>query len=390
MRLPSYACLLLFLCVSLLTSCASGKLYIKDPQRPQTIVSAIPDYTIYAVGDAGELNQQSRSVMASLSELANDDTHPGTVLFLGDNIYPAGFPPESDITGSQYARDVMMNQIAGLSSFKGQLIFIPGNHDWNEFKTGGLESIKRQGDFLRQLKDSRIRMVPQNGCGGPVPIELNDNVVMIILDSQWWIHDWTIEKEMNAGCKIETREEFIKAFHQTVQANKGKQIVVTLHHPLYTQGAHGGHFTIRDHLFPLTKVVKWLYLPLPVIGSIYPYYRSIFGHPQDVQHKNYRAMRDALLDELDDKEEIIFLAGHDHNLQYITKGNDHHLLSGSGSKQNPIANAKHLVYGHQAAGYMQVDFYKKEGVRLTVFEVNPESGVSKVVFSRFILGEMSK
>lgn len=385
MRFPAKTCLLLIMSIGLLASCATGKLYLNAPVNTQSNPNKTPDYTIYAVGDAGELNAQSKAVMARLSEMASDDTQPGTVLFLGDNIYPAGFPPESNIKGHHYAQDVLMNQIFGLSSYKGQLIFIPGNHDWNEFKPGGLESIKRQGDFLRKLDDPRIRMLPENGCGGPVTIELNDRIVMIILDSQWWLQNWVDEKEMNAGCTNQTREDFIKALQQTVLEHTGKQIIVTLHHPLYTQGAHGGHFTVRDHLFPLSKVVKWLYLPLPVVGSIYPYYRSIFGHSQDTKHKNYRSMKDSILGALNEEEEIIFLAGHDHNLQYLVEGNDHFLLSGGGSKQNPIANADNLFYGHKAAGFMQLDFFEKEGVHLTVYEVDPDSGSSKMVFSRFII-----
>ena len=385
MRFPAKACPILILSIGLLTSCATGKLYLNAPDNAQSNLNKTPDYTIYAVGDAGELNDQSKAVMARLSETASNDIHNGTVLFLGDNIYPAGFPPEEDTNGQLYAKSVMMNQVSALSTYKGNLIFIPGNHDWNEFKPGGLEAIKRQGEFLRKLNDPRIKMIPENGCGGPVTIELNDKTVMIILDSQWWLQNWTDEKEMNAGCTHQTREDFITAFQQSVKEQAGKQIIVTLHHPLYTQGAHGGHFTVRDHLFPLSKVVKWLYLPLPVIGSIYPYYRSIFGHPQDTKHKNYRALKDSIISAIDEKEEVIFLAGHDHNLQYLIEGNDHYLLSGGGSKQNPISNAKNLVYGHKAAGFMQLDFFEKEGIRLTVYEVEPDSGSSKTVFSRFII-----
>jgi hypothetical protein len=390
MRFPVKACPVLIIALGLFTSCATGRLYLNSPEKNPSRPNESPAYTIYAVGDAGELNDQSKAVMARLSELASDDSQPGTVIFLGDNIYPAGFPPEENTNGQFNARQVLMNQITGLSSYNGNLIFIPGNHDWNEFKPGGLEAIKRQGDFLSKLNDPRIKMIPENGCGGPVTIELNDQIVMIILDSQWWLQKWADEKEMNAGCQNQTREDFIHAFQESLRENEGKQIIVTLHHPLYTQGAHGGHFTVRDHLFPLSKVVKWLYLPLPVIGSIYPYYRSIFGHSQDTKHRNYKAMREAILSAIDDEKEIIFLAGHDHNLQYLVEGNDHYLISGGGSKQNPISNSDQLIYGHKAAGFMQLDFFEKEGVLLTVYEVSPDSGSSKAVFSRFILHNINQ
>jgi len=280
---------------------------------------------------------------------------------------------------------VLVNHFYGLSSYRGRIIFIPGNHDWNEFKPGGLAAIRRQGNFLRSLNDPRIQMLPENGCGGPETLELAEDLVMIIVDSQWWLQKWNDEPEMHQDCPNDSREELIGALHQTIEEHSGKQIIIAMHHPLQTQGTHGGHFTFRDHLFPLSKVVKWLYLPLPVIGSIYPYYRSVFGHHQDIQHRNYTNLKRSVLAQFEEEDELIFLAGHDHNLQYIRKGNDHFLLSGGGSKQNAVANSKDLIYGHKTAGFMQLDFFSKNGVRLTVYEVDPDTGAFNVVFNRFIL-----
>jgi hypothetical protein len=37
-----------------------------------------------------------------------------------------------------------------------------------------------------------------------------------------------------------------------------------------SNGIHGGYFGIKQHIFPFTDMKKKLYIPLPVIGSIYP------------------------------------------------------------------------------------------------------------------------
>lgn len=371
-------------------SCAGTKLYLKDASIPLSEESGErPDYTIYMVGDAGELNDQSRAVMMQVEAATKDDIQPGMILFTGDNVYPAGMPPETDTQEYRHAQDILMNQVNRFDAFQGSIIFIPGNHDWNEFNAGGLDAIKRQGKFLEQLNDPRIRMLPGNGCGGPVTLALNEHIVMIIIDSQWWLQDWTNEAEMNLGCEFDDRDALIKAIHQTIDANRGKQIIVAMHHPLYSQGTHGGYFTLRDHLFPLSKAVKWLYLPLPVIGSIYPYYRSVIGHPQDIRHKNYTALKEAIMDGVEDDDALLFLAGHDHNLQYIVKGKHHFLLSGSGSKQNAVANSKDLVYGHKVPGFMQIDFYNEDFVRLTIYEVDVVAHTSRKVFSRKIIDQLA-
>src|SRR5687767_6127332 len=104
--------------ICFLFSCASGQLYLKNPKEAIIPDSGTtPDYTIYALGDAGELNEQSKAVMSHLANLANDDRHPGTVLFVGDNVYPAGLAPETDSIGHYYGKDVLLNQVNPLKSY---------------------------------------------------------------------------------------------------------------------------------------------------------------------------------------------------------------------------------------------------------------------------------
>ncbi len=370
----------------LLSSCATGRLIMNaTDDAVQQSPKEVPLYSIYALGDAGEINEQSKAVIDQLKSMTGDDIQPGTVIFLGDNIYPAGLPADENIKANHDAKSILMNQIDGLKDYKGKIVFIPGNHDWNEFRAGGLKAIRREGDFLDSIDPSRIQLLPKNGCGGPEVLELNEHLVMLILDSQWWIQDWSKEAHINEGCAVQSKEEFIKSFHDLVAHYKDKQIIVALHHPLYTQGSHGGHFTLKNHLFPLTAAVKWLYLPLPVIGSIYPFYRTIFGHSQDLKNRRYSSLRDALLKDLDYSGHLIFLSGHEHCLQYIMKSGNHFLVSGAGSKQTPIADDKDLIYGHKSGGLMELDFYKNNDIWLSIYEVNPKTKTSGKVFSRPII-----
>lgn len=370
----------------LLTSCATGKLILNDTgDSLQQTPEEVPAFTIYALGDAGEINEQSKSVIEKLNSVASDDTQPGLVIFLGDNIYPAGLPEEENIKANHDAKSILMNQIHGLKNVKGKIVFIPGNHDWNESRVGGLQAIQREGDFIDNVDSSRIKLLPKDGCGGPDVIELNDQNVMLIIDSQWWIQDWSKEPLISKRCAVHSREEFIKAFHDEVRRYKDRQIIVAMHHPLYSQGSHGGHFTLKDHLFPLTAAIRWFYLPLPVIGSIYPFYRTVFGHAQDLKNHRYQTLREALLDDLEYDKPILFLAGHEHCLQYIKKSGNHFLVSGAGAKLTSIAESDDLVFGHKSGGFMELDFYKNGRTWLSIYEINPKTRTSLMVFSRLII-----
>ena len=115
---------------------------------------------------------------------------------------------------------------------------------------------------------------------------------------------------MNQGCVVQSREQLIQQIKTALDANPDEQFVFVMHHPVEARGPHGGYYTFRDHMFPLSKVVKWLYLPLPVIGSIYPWYRTVIGHPQDLQHKAYKSLQTALYDVIGDRKELDVLGSH--------------------------------------------------------------------------------
>ncbi|HEX5111658.1 MAG TPA: metallophosphoesterase [Saprospiraceae bacterium] len=364
----------------LFSSCATGKLYINGANDVQSEVNnEKPIYTIYALGDAGENNTQSKAVLNALADQTGDDTQPGLVIFLGDNIYPAGLSLPSETGERQYGETLLKSQVDALSSYRGEIVFIPGNHDWNEFKAGGLEAIKREGEFLQSFGLSDLSLKPTDGCGGPFVKELTRDAVLLIIDSQWWIQDWDKEPKMNEGCAIQSRDAMIARLKELFEQYHDRQILIAMHHPLESRGPHGGYFSFRDHIFPLSKVADWLYIPLPVIGSLYPWSRQILGHPQDENGKAYKEMKEAIF-EIALDQQIIFLCGHDHNLQYVKHAGQDILVSGSGSKQNPLADGEELVFGHKAAGFMRLDFYSQGAIDLSVFEVDVKVRTTQVVY----------
>ena len=363
-----------------LSSCATGKLYINGSNLASSKeVAETPLYSLYAIGDAGEQNEQATAVLDALTKETAKATAPGMVIFLGDNIYPAGLAVPSETEKRKYGEDVLKRQVEALKNYKGEIIFIPGNHDWNEFSAGGLEAIKREGEFLQGFGLPNLHLFPEDGCGGPYVKELTPHAVLLIVDSQWWIQDWDKESKMNEGCVIKSREAMITRLHALLQQYHDRQILIAMHHPVESRGPHGGYFSFRDHVFPLSKLVDWLYIPLPVIGSIYPWTRQIVGISQDENGVAYKALEESLMTESADHH-IIFLAGHEHNLEYLQHQGHDVLISGAGSKQNPVADGKELRYGHKAAGFMKLDFYPKGGIEMSAFEVDVKGKSAELVY----------
>jgi hypothetical protein len=100
---------------------------------------------------------------------------------------------------------------------------------------------------------------------------------MIIFDSQWWIHSYE-KPGIESDCKYKTKLEILSELEDIVSKNAKKLVILACHHPMKSYGIHGGYFTLKQHIFPFTDLKPNLYIPLPVIGSIYPIARAFLAH----------------------------------------------------------------------------------------------------------------
>ena len=91
----------------------------------------------------------------------------------------------------------------------------------------------------------------------------------------------------------------------------GRRTVVLAHHPLEAGGLSGSHFTWQDHLFPLTTFVPWLWLPMPVFGSLTVAGRAAFANQQFEMAPRYRNLKAAMARAFDPVPPLVWAAGHD-------------------------------------------------------------------------------
>ena len=368
--------------VIFLSSCANYKVHVKeDHSTPPPRSESALLHRVFLVGDAGEETDIQERTLGLLRQLADTSQVPFTCLFLGDNIYPSGMPSKKKADKRVIAENALLKQMEVLAESGQDVIFLGGNHDWNEGHPGALKAIKRQAEFIEDFNHKNVKYIPEAGCPGPEEIELTDDVVLIIIDSQWWLQDWSTEKDINDDCEHRTRFEFMFDLSDMIRDNREKQIIIASHHPPVSSGSHGGYFTWKDHLFPFTAVNEKLWIPLPVLGSIHPVYRSTYGHVQDQPHPKYDELIQGMLFALDKYEDVIVVSGHQHSLEYHEVRGHHLLVSGSGSRLDPIAKTPSTVYGHTAPGVMQLDLYERGRVNLEVWEADEEGKSESPAFS---------
>ncbi len=330
-----------------------------------TIVSRV-----VLIGDAGALVNGEQPVIAAVRKHIplNEKT---TVVFLGDNLYRVGLPDEQSVY-YQEARSALDTQVNLVNRTPARAYFIPGNHDWDNGGPGGWAAVLRQQRYIDAISNETIQFHPKEGCPGPVAVDISDSVVLVMMDSHWWLHS-NDKPGIESDCPQKTKAEVLVELEDILVENHRKLVLFAVHHPFISNGIHGGYFTWKQHLFPFTDLRKYLYIPLPGLGSIYPISRSVFGTPQDLPHPLYVDLISRVSDVLKTHPHVLHVAGHEHNLQYFTDSGAHYIISGSGCKKTRVEDGRNSQYVSARLGFATLEISTNNNVKLSFYEVEPDS-----------------
>ena len=324
-------------------------------------------HSLFLLGDGG-VPAPDDPVLAALRGGVAEAPDRSTVLFLGDNVYPRGLPDsEAPNRGDAEAR--LRAQIEAARG-AAQIIFVPGNHDWVRGAAGGWDAIRRAASFVAGSGVPHARVLPDGGCPGPEEVAAGP-LRVAVLDTQWWLHDGPKPVDASSSCAAYTPGAVTAALRAWLLADTTRPTIVVGHHPLLTAGAHGGYFDWTDHLFPLTNVKPWLWLPLPFLGSAYPVARNLGISKQDLSSGRYRALRDSLTAAFMTRPPLLYAAGHEHNLQVLDgDGFGAHTLVVSGAAAyghtGPVGRMPATRYARRASGLVRLDVVAGGGIRLAV------------------------
>ena len=375
---------LLFLCL-IVFGCATYEPMYKEPFEASSVpVQKEIEKSFYLIGDAGYAQPgQSTPALLALEKYLKKNQQTGNyAIFLGDNIYPDGMPDKEakDRPIAEHRLDV---QIDAVKNFDGQVYFIPGNHDWyNE----GLKGLKREEDYFEsKLRDNQL-FRPKTGCAFE-SIEVTENIQLMILDSQWFLEDWDKHPTINDNCpEIKTREALFAEIEGEFKKNQNKTTVFVLHHPLYTNGVHGGKFAIDKHLFPSQKKI-----PLPILASLVQLIRTSGGvSSQDNMNKQYKQLVNRLetLCKATTAGNIVFASGHEHSIQYIEHNGLKQIVSGSGAKNSYATLGNDGLFAYAGQGFARLDIFTDGSSQVSYYGAT--AGTPELLFVSEVFPEKKK
>lgn len=311
---------------------------------------------IFLVGDVGmarwERSPLPRRLALEVESWSNRLSADSSVavLFLGDNIYPAGLRSEPAFFATDSAHlEAQVNIVSGPKALANDAfgLFIAGNHDWgHNFGPTGHQRLINQEEFLarRRARGISVTLYPKAGTPGPGIIDVGRRLRFILLDTAWWLLSADAQEKARTMARLE----------EAMYKGRGREIIMAAHHPMKSASSHGGFVSLFD-----VFGIKWL---LNKSGT-------------SLQDLNSLPYRD-LLRQLSavfrrTGPPFIFAGGHDHSLQLIRAAADWEprfmIVSGAGSKKSKIGNTPGMLYGNQGPGYMQLVFRKNGGIDLFIY-----------------------
>lgn len=417
-----------------LGGCAHLTPYYRWDQAQQVapIDAAEIDHRLLLIGDAGDPERAGEPTLKLLAQRVRQMPERTTVVFLGDNAYERGMPEPVEkpadkaadvakevvdtvfldlFASRQQAERALNAQLDVVRDTPAHVIFIPGNHDWDQFEVGGWNRILEEEKFIKtSAADGGMKgtMLPPGGCPGPTSVALGTRGALIVLDTEWWLDtrvDGKPTTENNpTHCAYTTEGQVRDALVADLEAasNQHRWSIVAGHHPLESDGPHGGFVDPVAHIFPFQIVrhyvpfyIEWI--PLPVVGSLVVALRNCCSPSvQDMSNRRNRHMRNAIGFSLLEAQRrgatpLAYAAGHDHSLQVFeaSQGARYLLVSGLGSRSraSDVGSNRRTLFAHSNSahpGFMEIDFLTDGSVRLAVLEWTDGDPDGAEVFSSYL------
>lgn len=318
---------------------------------------------IYLFGNTANRNIPDHQ-LATLREQLRAEKHPFALVHLGDIA-------DSDEAESQAAElDQFFDLLEGHEA--SQLLFTPGDRDWNNSQIGGLKLVRKLEERVEDRVETSNIFLPSEGCPGPEYKDLSPRLRLIFINTHWWLHPFDIPEAPDSDCSNLTREEFIESLEEIIEESRGRNILILGHHPISSSGVYGGKATIKTHLFPFADARPGNRIPVPLLGSFHAAYRQNVGSVRDMAHEKYQDFIDHLSDVLSRHPGLIYASAHEYSLQLLEYEQSFQVISGSISENEPCGKEPGKLFSSSNPGFAKLEYYHNGKIRIAFYEAGTE------------------
>jgi hypothetical protein len=308
-------------------------------------------HRVFTFGNVAEIKTDSE-FLAQLQRLLDiDDAY--TVLISGDLI------DEDASNGISDSEKERLNRILSICqhSEKSKVVIIPGDRDWDDSGKDGLKSVKALRNIVNDMGLERVEWAISKGCPGPKTFELTKELVLIGIDTQWWNHPYDRPRPADGDCKTITETDILSELSEAIEDAEGKNVLIAGHFPLYSVGHYGGKSVLSEHLTP------------PIYGSMRAAFHQNIGGVKDIRNERFDPIRKELLKMVREKGSIIYVSGHEQNMQVVIENESFLINSGSPTSPHHVGRAAGKVQLAEAIpGIIEIYYHPNGQVDCLLYE----------------------
>lgn len=310
--------------------------YHSQAQDQEADTSAV-SHSFYILSNTGPgTDLATPALLSQISEASRNDK-AASLLLLGNLTTQTGFP-EGEQERQKVQEFLRKELLQPLKNFNGNIIFVPGVNEWNASAPQSLDDLE---SFLQENSDREF--LPNDGC--PVEdIEVNEEIALITVDSQWYLEDWDRSSDFNVECDIRTRERFFMEVKDALKDNFGKVKIVAVHHPVLSSSTPG----FLNRVFPLS--------------------------PQNFENPEYREFRKTLETLVSQFDDVIFVSGNHANLQYLTNGRNPQIISATAGLTETAKATEDDHFASEEPGFAKLTIFKNGNSKLKFFKADASAG----------------
>jgi hypothetical protein len=120
-------------------------------------------------------------------------------------------------------------------------LFLVPNSDQLGNKIEYYKDLKKLNKSLKKQGEKVLLTWP--GCAGPKVMELNENVVLIYVDTEWFFHPNSRAEFSNTKCETLWENDFWATLEDAVEDENDKLVCIVGHHSIYHESKQKGGFS---------------------------------------------------------------------------------------------------------------------------------------------------
>lgn len=296
-------------------------------------------FSLFMVGHTEYFDPSNPGHLQFLQTILDYNNSKKGIIFLGNN-FPSGTS----------ARPTDPAWLDSLTRFDGPVCFIPGRSDWANGSSEGKDRIKEEYEIITATLRGKEIYLPDAACPGPVEVNVNDSLTIILIDTQWYLHPYDIRI---GKCDLEEKDDLWILLQDALRRNRNREVIVAGYHPVVSYGEFGGHY-------PAAK---------EIVGFPVALYRKVLGTRSDLSHPEYKELREKMESALSNFPNVIYASSHEKNFQYIREDNIHQVIGGSLAGGGYVEENKPECESRDA-GFSRLDFYQDGTVELLFFALD--------------------